>query len=93
VVNAAGLRPGVQRVDVLAELVPAVRAAAAARGPLTTSELEQFATRDFAAGRACIDPVPGEVRGITSSGELLVDTSTGLRAFRDGSLTLAGAIA
>jgi len=93
VANAAGLRPGVQRVDVLAELVPAVRAAAAARGPLTTSELEQFATRDFAAGRACIDPVPGEVRGITSSGELLVDTSTGLRAFRDGSLTLAGAIA
>ena len=93
VANAAGLRPGVQRVDVLAELVPAVRAAAAARGPLTTSELEQFATRDFATGRVCIDPVPGEVRGITSSGELLVDTSTGLRAFRDGSLTLAGAIA
>jgi len=93
VANAAGLRQGVQRVDVLAELVPAVRAAAAARGPLTASELEQFATRDFAAGRVCIDPVPGEVRGITSSGELLVDTSTGLRAFRDGSLTLAGAIA
>jgi BirA family biotin operon repressor/biotin-[acetyl-CoA-carboxylase] ligase len=92
VANAAALRPGVDRVDVLAELVPAVRAAAAARGPLTPSELDDFAVRDIAVGRTCVDPAPGEVRGITSSGELLVETATGLRAFRDGSLTLAGAI-
>jgi len=91
VANAASLVPGAERVDVLAELVPAVRAAAAARGPLTTAELQEFAARDFAVGRTCIDPTPGEVRGITALGELLVDTTAGLRTFRDGSLTLAGA--
>ena len=91
VANAASLAPGVERVGVLAELVPSLRAAAAARGPLSAAELEEFATRDFAAGRACVEPAPGEVRGITPSGELLVETATGLRAFRDGSLTLAGA--
>lgn len=91
--NAAALSPGVDRTDVLAELVPAIRAAAAARGPLTAGELEAFAARDIAAGRTCIDPVPGEVRGITPAGELLIHTTAGLRAFRDGSLTLARAIA
>jgi len=89
--NAAALEPDTKRVDVLAELVPAVRAAAHARGPLSPSELEEFATRDVAAGRACLTPAAGRVRGITSSGELLVDTDLGLRAFRDGSLTFAGA--
>ena len=91
VADAASLVPGTERVDVLTELVPAVRAAAAARGALTPAELAEFAGRDFAVGRTCIDPAPGEVRGITALGELLVDTSTGLRTFRDGSLTLAGA--
>src|SRR6476659_4547957 len=43
VANAASLIAGVRRVDVLAELVPAVRAAAAARGPLTASELDEVA--------------------------------------------------
>jgi BirA family biotin operon repressor/biotin-[acetyl-CoA-carboxylase] ligase len=91
VANAASLVPGAERVDVLAELVPAVRAAAAARGALTGTELAEFAARDFSIGRTCIDPVPGTVRGITALGELLVDTAAGLRTFRDGSLTLAGA--
>lgn len=93
VASAAALRPGVKRLDVLAELVPAMRAAAAARGGLTVVELQEFATRDFAIGRTCVDPVPGRVEGITASGELLVHTATGVRAFRDGSLTLAGATA
>jgi hypothetical protein len=66
-----------------------MRAAAAARGALTVLELEEFATRDFAIGRTCVDPVPGQVQGITASGELLVHTATGVRSFRDGSLTLA----
>jgi BirA family biotin operon repressor/biotin-[acetyl-CoA-carboxylase] ligase len=93
VASAAALRSGVERLDVLAELVPAMRAAAAARGALTVLELEEFAMRDFAIGRTCVDPVPGQVQGITASGELLVHTATGVRAFRDGSLTLAGATA
>lgn len=91
VAAAAALRADVARLEVLAELVPAIRAAAAARGPLSAAELDEFATRDLAAGRACTDPVPGLVRGITPTGELLVSTGAGLRAFRDGSLTLTGA--
>lgn len=93
VASTAALGDGVERVYVLAELVPAMRAAAAARGALTASELDEFATRDYAAGRACIDPVPGEVRGISPAGELLVHTAAGVRAFRDGSLTFAAVIA
>jgi BirA family biotin operon repressor/biotin-[acetyl-CoA-carboxylase] ligase len=89
--NAAALAPGTDRVDVLAELVPAVRAAAHARGPLTEAELDEFGARDFSAGRTCIEPAPGQVRGISATGELLVETDLGLRAFRDGSLTFAGA--
>jgi BirA family biotin operon repressor/biotin-[acetyl-CoA-carboxylase] ligase len=91
VANATSLRPGTQRFAVLGELVPAVRAAAQARGVLTQDELDDFARRDIAVGRSCIDPAPGQVRGISPAGELLVDTAGGVRAFRDGSLTFAGA--
>ena len=89
--NAASLEPHADRVDVLASLVPGLRAAAHARGPLSAGELEEFATRDLAAGRTCVTPASGRVCGITSSGELLIDTDVGLRTFRDGSLTFAGA--
>ena len=91
--NAAALRPDTDRLNVLSELVPAVRAAATARGPLASEELREFATRDLAVGRMCVGPASGEVRGINESGELLVDTGAGVRAFRGGSLIFAGAIA
>ena len=91
VAAAATLRDGVDRVAVLGELVPAVRSAAAARGRLTPSELNEFEARDVARGRHCIDPARGEVQGINEAGELLVDTGNEVRAFRDGSLTFAGA--
>lgn len=90
VANAAALRLGTRRLDVLGELVPAVRAAAAARGSLSANELAEFATRDVALGRVCLDPARGTVRGIAETGELLVETESGVRTFRDGSLTLAG---
>jgi BirA family biotin operon repressor/biotin-[acetyl-CoA-carboxylase] ligase len=93
VATAAGLAGDIARLDVLAELIPAVRASAAGRTVLTASELEEFTGRDIAAGRACVDPAPGIVRGITPEGKLLVETATGVQAFRDGSLTLAGAYA
>ena len=93
VASAASLAAGVRRVNVLAELVPAVRSAAAARGLLSSAELAEFSERDVARGRACIEPAQGEVRGINESGELLVDTGHGVRTFRDGSLMFAGAIA
>ena len=90
--NAAALRMGTDRVAVLGELFPAVRAAASSRGPLTPEELRAFAARDLAVGRTCVDPASGEVRGINESGELLVDTGAGVRAFRGGSLIFGGAI-
>jgi BirA family biotin operon repressor/biotin-[acetyl-CoA-carboxylase] ligase len=89
--TAIGLRDGTPRLDVLRALVPAVRRAAAERGPLDDDELRAFAERDLALGRAVVEPLPGLVRGLTPAGELRVETPAGeLRAIRHGSLVLAG---
>lgn len=87
--GAAGLRAGTERLDVLAALVPALRAALAACGPLAPSELAAYARRDLAAGRRCDAPVPGTVRGIAPDGALVVDRADGPLTVRSGSLTLA----
>ena len=63
VLHARALREGVDRVNVLAAFVPAVRAAAAARGALTAPELHEFERRDWARGRRCTSPVPATMRG------------------------------
>jgi len=91
--TAAALRAGTERIDVLGELVPAVRAAASARGELTATELSEFAARDIGRGRSCVQPAAGQVQGINAAGELLVSTGREVRAFRDGSLTFAGTTA
>lgn len=91
VAYAGGLRATTQRIDVLSELVPALRSATSARGGLTPAELEAFAARDMARGRTALGPTPGVVMGITPGGELLIDTAEGVRTFRDGSLTFAHA--
>jgi BirA family transcriptional regulator, biotin operon repressor / biotin---[acetyl-CoA-carboxylase] ligase len=88
VVPGAGLTPGTRRLEVLAELVPALRAAAAARGPLAPTELEGFAARDLARGRRCRQPEAGLVLGITARGELRVAAAAGEMTFRGGSLVL-----
>ena len=93
VASAAALRAGTTRLDVLGELVPAVRSAAAARGELTATELADFASRDIGRGRACVQPAVGRVQGINAAGELLVSTGGAVRPFRDGSLIFAGASA
>lgn len=90
VATAAGLRPNTDRVDVLAELVPALRRAAAERGPLSAIELASFAARDYAAGRPCTAPAVGVVRGVTDDGSLAIVTDSGEQFFRAGSLVLAG---
>jgi BirA family biotin operon repressor/biotin-[acetyl-CoA-carboxylase] ligase len=87
--RAAGLRAGVSRADVLAALVPALRSAAAARGRLSSAELEAFAGRDLAAGRRCVEPIPGRVVGLRADGALLVRAAGGLEAATAGSLTFA----
>jgi BirA family transcriptional regulator, biotin operon repressor / biotin---[acetyl-CoA-carboxylase] ligase len=86
--HARALREGVDRVNVLAAYVPAVRAAAAAHGALTAPELHEFERRDWAVGRRCASPVRGIVRGIDARGALLVHTSAGEVAARTGSLIL-----
>lgn len=90
-IDAAGLVPAAQRVDVLAAVVPALQAAARATGPLTEEELTWYARRDLALGRACTEPATGIVAGIRSDGALLIDSATGRVACHAGSLVLAPA--
>ncbi|HTD83245.1 MAG TPA: biotin--[acetyl-CoA-carboxylase] ligase, partial [Gemmatimonadaceae bacterium] len=63
VTGAAGLEPGTDRLDVLGELIPGIRATAQARGPLRREEIEEFNARDLARGRQCIQPALGRVAG------------------------------
>ncbi len=86
---AVGLAPGTRRLDVLDAVVPAVRAAAAASGPLTVEELGRWRARDASAGRTIRQPADGVVAGVAPSGELLVDTAAGRVACHGGSLVYA----
>jgi BirA family biotin operon repressor/biotin-[acetyl-CoA-carboxylase] ligase len=74
---------------VLAEIIPAVRAAAFATGRLTAEELGGFAARDLAMGRPVVAPGEGTARGISASGELLVEAYGTVSRFRAGSLVFA----
>jgi BirA family biotin operon repressor/biotin-[acetyl-CoA-carboxylase] ligase len=88
--QAAHLRPGVRRPEVLAALVTALRRAAAMRGPLAEPELRTFAERDLALGRTVSAPLAGRVFGLTPAGELRVETPDGrVATARHGSLVLA----
>ncbi len=86
--DAAALRPGTHRCDVLARLVPALRGAAAERGALRPEERAAYAARDIVRGRACRAPVAGTVAGLDATGALLVRTPGGVQAVRAGSLVL-----
>jgi BirA family biotin operon repressor/biotin-[acetyl-CoA-carboxylase] ligase len=89
VTGGAGLEPGVSRVDVLVGMVAAMRAACWAEGELSTGELARFRSRDWSWGRLVEQPERGVARGITTRGELIVETSHGPRLCSAGSLTLA----
>lgn len=84
---AAGLRPGTSRLDVLTAVVPMLRGVASFGPTLTAKEQQECDARDIARGRACREPAVGRVLGIGTCGELLVDTTQGVQAFRSGSLT------
>lgn len=86
--GAGALEPGTLRLDVLSELVPAVRVAAAVTGALTAEEIEEFNARDLARGRSCVEPARGRVVGINGAGELLVALADSVAPFRSGSLVL-----
>ena len=85
---AAALGSGVDPVALLGDVVPAVRAAAAASGHLSERELADYAARDVAAGLACRAPRAGRVAGVAADGALLVVTGAGVERCRDGSLVL-----
>jgi BirA family biotin operon repressor/biotin-[acetyl-CoA-carboxylase] ligase len=86
--HARALRAEADRLDVLAELVPAIRVAAALPGALSAPELHEFERRDWARGKRCSAPVAGIVLGIDAHGALLVRTGAGDIAARSGSLVL-----
>lgn len=86
--NAAALREGTGRLEVLSELVPVLRAATRARGPLSEPELARWASRDVAVGRRCRSPVPGVVRGLAPDGSLMVERDGETALVRAGSLVL-----
>jgi hypothetical protein len=86
--GGAALGAAVSRLEVLGELVPAVRAAASARGHLSDREVADFAGRDIAAGRACREPVAGRAVGIAADGALLIETVSGVKRILEGSLVL-----
>lgn len=87
--NATGLLPGTHRNVVVLALVPALRAAAAARGALTAAELAEYSRRDYARDRRCLKPAEGIASGITSDGELVISGEHGVSHFRAGSLEFA----
>jgi BirA family biotin operon repressor/biotin-[acetyl-CoA-carboxylase] ligase len=86
--RAACLDSRVARGDVLSRIVPAMREASARPGPLDSSELAAFAATDAVAGRRCLEPVRGMIRGIDPSGGLAVDIGSGITVIRAGSLVL-----
>jgi len=89
--TATGLARGAARLDALERVVPALRQAAAASGPLTDEELSRFRARDFALGRRVSAPAEGVARGIDSAGELLIAQPDGIVSrHRTGSLTFEG---
>ena len=93
--DAATVRRGVTRADLLRVMIPAMRAAAQRNGVLTDGEIAHWRERDLAVGRRITAPLSGEVMGIGADGALLVrevgaSSSTVVRA---GSLVFADAVA
>jgi BirA family transcriptional regulator, biotin operon repressor / biotin---[acetyl-CoA-carboxylase] ligase len=88
-IEAASLDPGTTRIEVLEELVPELRGAAAAKGILGEDEMAEFEGRDFARGKQCARPAIGVVKGISPTGELLVALADSVVKFRTGSLLLS----
>jgi BirA family biotin operon repressor/biotin-[acetyl-CoA-carboxylase] ligase len=86
--SAGALDSGTSRVEVLTDVVPAMRDAAAATGALGDIELVEWDARDLARGKHCSSPASGIVEGITASGELRVALADSVARFRSGSLIL-----
>jgi biotin-(acetyl-CoA carboxylase) ligase len=82
------LPPGVSRARVLQRVLPALRAAARARGVLRDEEGDAWAARDAAVGRPCLAPRRGHVLGVARDGALRIGDAAGEHQCRSGSLEL-----
>lgn len=71
--DAASVRAGTSRNELLRAVMPGVRAAVLGGAQLSPSECERWANRDWAMGREIDEPVPGRVCGIDADGALLVE--------------------
>jgi BirA family biotin operon repressor/biotin-[acetyl-CoA-carboxylase] ligase len=90
VTGAAGLRNGVQRSDVLAAIVSAVRGAASMTGLLSGDEIARLRARDVLLGRHLSSPVWGTAVGVDELGALLIRDDAGrVTAHRGGTVQLA----
>ena len=84
VTGAAGLEPGTDRLDVLGELIPGIRATAQARGPLRREEIEEFNARDLARGVRLLPRARGAHRAGGNRVLLPRDARARLRRFLSG---------
>ena len=88
--RGGALGAGVQRLEALRALVPALRAAVdRPDAELDAAERAEYDARDRARDAACIEPRRGIVRGIGRGAELLIETDEGVVAVGSGSLVLA----
>ena len=88
--EAAGLRSGTRRIDLLRALIGQVMQAGLVVGGLTDAEMVAFSSRDAARGQLLSQPAAGCAGGITATGALIVETPAGDELFRRGSLVFAG---
>jgi BirA family biotin operon repressor/biotin-[acetyl-CoA-carboxylase] ligase len=70
--DAAAIRAGVSRADLLMAIIPRLRLAASTHGHLSDAECTAWAERDLARGRRVREPGIGVVQGIAPDGALLV---------------------
>ncbi|MFN5580874.1 biotin--[acetyl-CoA-carboxylase] ligase [Gemmatimonas sp.] len=87
--EVAHVRTGITRDALLAQVVPALRRAASAHGPLGGEDCAAWAARDLAVGRRVTSPADGIVHGITPQGAVLIETAHGAIACQSGSLLFA----
>lgn len=85
--RGSDLRPG----DLAEPVIAALRELAGAAGPLSPTELAEFASRDVLREREVSAPVAGHVVGVTSDGALTVRGEDGaVHTLRTGPVVLAG---
>jgi BirA family biotin operon repressor/biotin-[acetyl-CoA-carboxylase] ligase len=86
-IRLAEVSPAVAPQDLVGPLAQRIAPLGDLGATLSESELEAYRARDWLLGRALAEPLEGIARGISATGELLIDTAAGgLRAVRSGTV-------